>query len=131
MLHSIDEPIDRPQLPLGSHPRIESGDLRVTTFAVGLPFVTAIQALDDGSILAAVNDPSSNGRFLAATGKLLRLDDADSDGVADRIDPIGILHTCWPDRWGIPRQAGLVPESWGELVLSPHVPGDSLRGLDG
>jgi tRNA-Thr(GGU) m(6)t(6)A37 methyltransferase TsaA len=43
---------------------------------------------------------------------------------------LGVLHTCWPDRWGIPRQAGLVPHSWGELRLATEVPGDALRGLE-
>ena len=46
------------------------------------------------------------------------------------LHPIGFLHTCWPDRWGVPRQAGLVPEAWGELALVPEVPGESLRGLE-
>jgi glucose/arabinose dehydrogenase len=90
------EAIDRPTLPLAVHPRIHPGDFHVTTFAVGLPFVTAIQPLDDGSILVAANDPGANGRFLTATGKLLRLVDEDADGVADRIDPIGILREVAP-----------------------------------
>jgi tRNA-Thr(GGU) m(6)t(6)A37 methyltransferase TsaA len=43
---------------------------------------------------------------------------------------LGWLHTCWPDRWGVPRQAGLVPEAWGELRLAEGVPGEALRGLE-
>jgi tRNA-Thr(GGU) m(6)t(6)A37 methyltransferase TsaA len=48
----------------------------------------------------------------------------------DELRAIGVLRTCWPDRWGVPRQAGLVPEAWGELVLESDIPGDALRGLD-
>jgi tRNA-Thr(GGU) m(6)t(6)A37 methyltransferase TsaA len=44
--------------------------------------------------------------------------------------PIGVLRTCWPDRWGVPRQAGLVPASWAVLELASHVPTDAIRGLE-
>ncbi len=46
------------------------------------------------------------------------------------IEPLGLLRTCWPDRWGVPRQAGLVPESWGRLELADGVPPEALRGLE-
>lgn len=31
--------------------------------------------------------------------------------------PIGVLETCYPEKFGIPRQAGLVKGAWAKLVL--------------
>src|SRR5437016_6740132 len=67
---------------LAADPRIDPSQFRVTTFASGLPYTTAMQRLSDGSLLVAVNDPTG-GRFYASTGKLLRLTDTNNDGVAD------------------------------------------------
>src|SRR5437667_8419485 len=67
---------------LATDPRIDPSQFRVTTFASGLPYTTAMQRLSDGSLLVAVNDPTG-GRFYASTGKLLRLTDTNNDGVAD------------------------------------------------
>lgn len=47
-----------------------------------------------------------------------------------QITPLGVLRTCWPDRWGVPRQAGIVADSWGELHLADDVPPEALRGLE-
>ena len=46
-------------------------------------------------------------------------------------EAIGTIRSCWPDRWGIPRQPGLAPHAWAELHLAPHVPLDALRGIEG
>ena len=47
------------------------------------------------------------------------------------IRPIGWVATCWPDRWGVPRQPGLVPDAWATLTLAPEVPTQALDGLAG
>ncbi|MBA2319594.1 MAG: tRNA (N6-threonylcarbamoyladenosine(37)-N6)-methyltransferase TrmO [Deltaproteobacteria bacterium] len=47
------------------------------------------------------------------------------------MEPVGIVRSCWPDRWGIPRQPGLAPSAWAELHLAPHVPTEALRGIEG
>ena len=40
---------------LATDPRIDPSQFRVTTFASGLPYTTAMQRLSDGSMLVAVN----------------------------------------------------------------------------
>lgn len=50
----------------------------------------------------------------------------------DRLTPIGLLHTCFRQRFAIPRQAGLAPEAPGELrILPPFDQPDAFRGLQG
>ena len=46
--------------------------------------------------------------------------------------PIGYLKSCYPDKFGVPRQAGLVPKAYSELELRSDLqPEFSLQGLDG
>lgn len=46
--------------------------------------------------------------------------------------PIGVMETCYPERFGTPRQPGLVTESWGILRLRPDLSlTGSFEGLDG
>jgi tRNA (adenine37-N6)-methyltransferase len=33
--------------------------------------------------------------------------------------PIGILHTCFTEKFGVPRQSMMVPSAWGILKLNP------------
>lgn len=48
------------------------------------------------------------------------------------LTPIGVIHSCFDDRFGTPRQPGLVPSATAELILSPpYDHPDSLRGLEG
>lgn len=45
---------------------------------------------------------------------------------------IGTIKSCYPDKFGTPRQPGLVQEAWAEIFLSPEVqPEISLQGLEG
>ncbi len=67
---------------LGSDPRITSAGLEIGVFAEGLNFPMGMIALPDDSILVATSDPTG-GSFFRSTGELLRLTDADGDGVAD------------------------------------------------
>jgi tRNA-Thr(GGU) m(6)t(6)A37 methyltransferase TsaA len=48
------------------------------------------------------------------------------------LDPIGVVHTCFGGKFGIPRQPGLCPSAWGRLIFheacrSP----EAIRGIDG
>ncbi|TWT66242.1 hypothetical protein Pla123a_47660 [Posidoniimonas polymericola] len=62
-------------------PGLESGQYEVTTFADGLNFPVGMTSLDDGSVLAAVSNGSSF--FGSSSGSIVRLVDADRDGVAE------------------------------------------------
>ncbi|MEI7954007.1 MAG: tRNA (N6-threonylcarbamoyladenosine(37)-N6)-methyltransferase TrmO [Verrucomicrobiota bacterium] len=48
------------------------------------------------------------------------------------IEPIGVIHSCFGDKFAVPRQPGLCPSAWGTLVLSnPYRSEEALRGIDG
>ena len=61
-------------------PGVQANDFAVTTFATGLNFPLGMARLPDGSLLVAVSDGAN---FFASTGRLVRLTDANSDGIAD------------------------------------------------
>lgn len=47
------------------------------------------------------------------------------------IAPIGIIHSCYPEKFGIPRQPGLVKSSRGRLELLPPCNREEMvRGLE-
>jgi tRNA-Thr(GGU) m(6)t(6)A37 methyltransferase TsaA len=47
------------------------------------------------------------------------------------ITPIGIIHSCYPEKFGIPRQPGLVKSSSGRLeLLPPWNREEMIKGLD-
>jgi glucose/arabinose dehydrogenase len=62
--------------PMGS-----AGPFDVTTFASGLAFPSSMQQLVDGSLVVLTTAP--NGLWGASDGRILRLVDANGDGVAD------------------------------------------------
>lgn len=68
-------------LLLGSSPHLDPLDYRVTVFSSGLNFPTSMQALADGSLLVGTSDPVSG--LFNSNGRLVRLVDANADGVAD------------------------------------------------
>lgn len=48
------------------------------------------------------------------------------------LQPVAILRSCFGDKFAVPRQPGLCPSAWGELVLEEgfrHA--DAVRGLEG
>jgi len=48
------------------------------------------------------------------------------------IFPIGFIKTCYPDKFGVPRQSGLVKNTISELEILPEwQPEFALHGLDG
>ena len=71
-----------PPFAVGGDPRVDPSDFRVTTFATGLSFPYGMQQLPDGSILVGTSVPTQNSYF-NSTGRLVRLVDANHDGVAD------------------------------------------------
>ncbi|MDP3849172.1 MAG: tRNA (N6-threonylcarbamoyladenosine(37)-N6)-methyltransferase TrmO [Luteolibacter sp.] len=48
------------------------------------------------------------------------------------LDPIGFVRTCFGGKFGVPRQPGLCPSAWGELVLhEPYRRPEAIRGIEG
>jgi hypothetical protein len=92
-----------PPFTIGGDPRVHASDFRMTTFATGLDFPTAMVRLADGSMLVTTN-PSSTGNFYSSTGELRRLVDANGDGAAD--GPGTVLYTGLPGSLTALRQAG-------------------------
>jgi len=46
-------------------------------------------------------------------------------------EPIGIIHSCFKEKFGIPRQAGLVPAARASLeLLPPYNRPETVRGLE-
>lgn len=46
-------------------------------------------------------------------------------------EPIGIIHSCFREKFGIPRQPGLVPEAKAVLeLLPPYNRAEAVRGLE-
>lgn len=49
-----------------------------------------------------------------------------------QLTPIGLIRSCFDERFGVPRQPGLAPDADAELILQPpYDHPDSLRGLEG
>lgn len=71
-----------PPFSVGGDPRVDPSDFRVTVFASGLDYPLSMQRLSDGSLLVGVG------------GGLVRLVDADEDGVADGLGTF--LYTSTP-----------------------------------
>jgi tRNA-Thr(GGU) m(6)t(6)A37 methyltransferase TsaA len=48
-----------------------------------------------------------------------------------KFEAIAHVKTCYGEKFGVPRQPGLVDEAWGELVFEPEFRNlDSVRGLE-
>ncbi|MEM1082481.1 MAG: tRNA (N6-threonylcarbamoyladenosine(37)-N6)-methyltransferase TrmO [Verrucomicrobiota bacterium] len=49
-----------------------------------------------------------------------------------QIEVIGRVRTCFGEKFAVPRQPGLCPSAWGELVFEPEYrSADAVRGLEG
>lgn len=54
------------------------------------------------------------------------------DPGSERVTPIGYMRSCFPEKFGTPRQAGLVSAAAGTVVLTPpFCAPEMIRGLDG
>jgi tRNA-Thr(GGU) m(6)t(6)A37 methyltransferase TsaA len=48
------------------------------------------------------------------------------------LEPIGTVRSCFGGKFGIPRQPGLCPSAWGELVFhEPFRSPEAIRGIEG
>src|SRR5437660_11147990 len=61
-------------------PGVNPNDFRITTFASGLDFLLGMAKLSDGSLLVAISQVAN---LFSSTGRLVRLVDANQDGIAD------------------------------------------------
>lgn len=51
---------------------------------------------------------------------------------AMHIEPIGIVRSCFGGKFGIPRQPGLCPSAWGELIFhESYRSPEAIRGIGG
>lgn len=49
-----------------------------------------------------------------------------------QMEPIGVVETCYGEKFGVPRQPGLVPLAWGRVIFSERYRGEAfLRGIEG
>ena len=49
-----------------------------------------------------------------------------------QVEPIAHIRTCYGEKFGIPRQPGLVEEAWGRIEFTPdYAVQEALRGLEG
>ncbi len=48
-----------------------------------------------------------------------------------QLSPIGMIASCYKEKFGIPRQPGLVPAATAELILGDGFGEESVRGLKG
>ncbi len=49
-----------------------------------------------------------------------------------QIERIGVVETCYGEKFGVPRQPGLVPQAWGRVIFDEAYRGeDFLRGIEG
>lgn len=48
------------------------------------------------------------------------------------IDPIATVHSCFGEKFAVPRQPGLCPSAWGRLTFHPaYRSQEAIRGLEG
>jgi glucose/arabinose dehydrogenase len=90
-------------LVVGGDPRVHPADFQITAFATGLDFPDGMAQLADGSLLVATS-PSASGTFYQSSGQLVRLVDANGDGVAD--GPGTVLYSGLPGALSSLRHAG-------------------------
>lgn len=46
------------------------------------------------------------------------------------MQPIGRVQSCFSEKFGTPRQSGIIPEAKGRVLLNKAVPEDACRGLE-
>ena len=52
--------------------------------------------------------------------------------MSQQIEPIGVVETCYGEKFGVPRQPGLVPQAWGRIIFNEAYRGEAfLRGIEG
>lgn len=49
-----------------------------------------------------------------------------------QMEPIGVVETCYDEKFGVPRQPGLVAQAWGRVIFHEAYRGEAfLRGIEG
>lgn len=49
-----------------------------------------------------------------------------------KIEPVGVVHSCFGGKFAVPRQPGLCPGAWGELVFHEDFRSrEAVRGIEG
>src|SRR5687768_17424593 len=97
-------------------PGVKPSDFRVTTFAANLSYPLGMTRLDDGSLLVVVNQGPA---FYSAPGRILRLVDADEDGVAD--GPPAVLYSGLPSAQTSLRRGGNLLSVTGQGAGKPII----------
>ena len=122
-----------PPFSVGGDPIVNPADFRITTFASGLNYPHGMTTLSDGSTLVGLSNPLPGFTdYFDTTGQLLRLVDANGDGVAD--DAGTVLYDGLPGEITALHQAGPYILATSSLVgqradlVPPHRrdPGDPL-----
>lgn len=54
-----------------------------------------------------------------------------SDSLTFQFDAIGVVHSCFTDKFGIPRQPGLIAAEASIELLPPYNRSEAVKGLDG
>lgn len=104
-------------------PRVDPADYAVTRFAAGLSYPLGMTELADGSLLVGVSTPAdAGGGFFVSSGALVRLVDADADGLAD--GPGQTLADDLPGPLTAVRRAGTLV-----YVVSPQPTGSRISVL--
>lgn len=101
-------------------PGVDPDDFRISVVATGLAYPTSLQQLEDGSLLVLTNDP--NAGLFDSVGELVRLVDADDDGVAD--GPPQLLYSGLPGIATSVRKAGSLV-----FVSSQELDGEAISVL--
>ncbi len=53
-------------------------------------------------------------------------------GQQTHLEAIGVVRSCFGEKFAIPRQPGLCPSAWGQLIFHrPYRSAEAVRGLDG
>src|SRR5262245_4044728 len=86
-------------------PGVNPADFRITVFATNLFYPLGMAQLSDGSLLVAVSQGTS---YWNSTGQIIRLADANQDGIAD--GPGAVLYNGLPGG-----QTSL--RMWGNLIF--------------
>lgn len=85
----LSQPLSAGNIAVGGDPRVNPLQFRVTKFASGLNFPYSMQLLDDGSVLVGTSRPTGTlPSFYSSVGEILRLVDANHDGIADDVGTI-------------------------------------------
>lgn len=48
-----------------------------------------------------------------------------------QLETVAYLRTCYPDKFGVPRQSGLVPSAWGRVEFTPpYRKAEAVQGIE-